>query len=233
MYLAYVTLEPKLPTDEMSQTLSVNDAVVDVVTLVGPGAEKGKRIYRSEWWVVLNLSWSANGRLVIGDAPIEGAGRSGQTAVYDPDSDEIIIAIPGTFRLENWNPQRTAFFIFADRHSYGTCSSYLAGYDFVGERPLPEISPGTTLIMARPFWTADGQALILNTRDLYFEVDSQSMEVPLGPAEIKGIDLTAKELSIQTVEADPVQDILVSGQKGGSYEVVRKPFEPTACSGTP
>ena len=188
-------------------------------------------VYKSEKYTIFNLSWSADGRLVIVDAPIEGS--FAETVIYDPQRKQIAQSLPGMITESNWNSQRTAFYVINYFGDYGPiCATTISGYNFIHDVRFPNLEFSSEdwnfyRTIDDPTWTLDGFQLLTTVK--LDKGDLLNYDVSYGPASILALDITESITRQIVLYSDPTLDYFLTLLPDGNYKVSALPYAPVDC----
>jgi len=205
------------------------------VRIVEPGQASPVDVYRAVYYTIHGLMWSADGRLVITDAQIEGGG--GDTVIFDPNARQIVRTVPGLARERRWNSQSTAFYTMLYDGIYGPiCANRISGYDFVHDVLVPDLQFASEdaevlRVIGSPVWTPDGNELWVVVRP--GRRDPASGEYVYGPASIVAIDVSDTAPRQVTLFSDPSLDYSLEPLPGGGYEASASPHRQRTCEELP
>jgi len=136
---------------------------------------------------------------------------------------------------QHWNPQKSAF--YTEWVKIGRCNNFISGFDFISNRPFPEIKPATTFSnddtmslygpqYAPGFWASDGQSLLLSASA--YAYDENQGKFFRGPSSIEVIDISGDTPVHRTLKTDPQLDyrIVPDGEK---LNIMSQPYSKSYC----
>lgn len=205
------------------------ESYVEILKIARIGVPSAE-IYRARAYGIGSISWSSDGALVFTDMPYEMG--VGTTLIYHPEAGGIVQRLTGAARERDWNPQRDAMLLLTYLGIPVACDAAISGYDFVSDRPLPDIKPlladiDGLLPVGSPVWVDGGRAAVLAVRPTSW--DAEREDYLLGPAIALAFRLGRDGPGLEVLGSAPETDYLIMPDDSGGYSISSQPYQPGYC----